>query len=357
MIDSGLSRRIYGCMIGGAVGDAMGFPLEGKPYAYIRERWGRVEEPRVRENTEGWKPSVDGPVYTDDTVMKHMVCEAVFRSEGRIKIEAAADVWRETINDFEEWTWWLNTRVVAAKLKWNPLLDLREVGRDSIPCNDAAMIIGPVGMVNAGDPETAAREAWDVSALWQHGSSRECAAAMAAAHAQALASDATVDSVIAAAQSYSPTLAPHVDKALELVKDCRDTDEFTERYYEGYLDFPNHEFWMGGDNAPPDWSFGADPLEVCTEALAFFKMADGDPKDAIIGGINFGRDCDTIAGIAGALSGALRGPDAIPADWIGAILEANPTPDIKHYSEQLYECLTANMAAHRKRLDTMEEHH
>lgn len=341
-------------MLGGAVGDAMGFPQEGFPYYWIREHRGKVAEPRTREGVEGWKPAINGPVWTDDTVMKHMVCQAIFNSNGRVKIEAVADVWRSTINDFNEWIWWNNTRVVAAKLKYNPLLPLREVGRDSIPCNDAAMIIGPVGIVNAGDSERAAQEAWDISALWQNGYSRECAASMAAAHAAALMPDATVDFVIEKAKQYSPTMAPYIDKAMKLIADCSSMDEFTERYYESYLEFPNDDFWMGGAHRRPDWSFGADALEVCTEALAFFKMSDGNAREAIIGAINFGRDCDTIAGIAGAFCGALNGPDTVPSDWAEAVTKANPQTDVREYSQKLYELLLKNLEESRIKVTTME---
>lgn len=338
-----LLERIYGCMIGGAVGDAMGFSTEGMHYRSIRREFGRVERPMTRRGTEGWDPPVNGPVYTDDTVMKHMVCQAIFESGGRPTIDAVANVWRRTITNHNQWVWWLNTRVVASKLQWNPLLPLREVGRDSIACNDAAMIIGPVGIVNAGDPFRAAVEAWDISSLWQNGYSRECAAAMAACHAEALRPGATIESIVETARGFSPTMRPYIDEALDAIGKSGDTEEFTERYYAECLHFPNSEFWEGSAPGNPDWSFGADPLEVCTEALAFLVLSKGDGREAILGAINFGRDCDTISGIAAAFCGALKGSDAIPAEWRDEIQRANPEPDIRAYSAELHRLLRANL--------------
>ncbi len=336
MKDTILYQRIYGCLLGGAVGNAMGFATEGQHYTAIRRRYGgTVQEPVFRPDGASPRPPVTGHVYSDDTVMKHMLCQAIFECGGHPTIEAVAEVWRRTVADHHSWVWWLNTRVVASKLQWNPLLDLREIGRDSIPCADAAMVIGPIGLLNAGDLQRAATEAWDLSALWQRGYARECAAAMAAAHAEALRPEATVDSIIAAAQRFGPTLAPYVDAALNLAAECRDTDEFTARFYDEQLHFPNEEFWTPGDRSDPDWSFGADPLEVCSEALAFFALAQGDGRQAILGAVNFGRDSGTIAGIAAALCGALHGPQAIPQDWATIILRDNPTPDIADYAEQL----------------------
>lgn len=348
-----LADRIYGCMIGGAVGDAMGFPTEGMHFRKIRRLYGRVENPMIREGTDGWDPPVDGPVYTDDTVMKHMVCEAIFAAGGRITIQAAAEVWRRTITNYDQWVWWQNTRVVAVKLRMNPLIPLRDVGRDSIPCNDAAMIVGPIGIVNAGDPSRAAVETWDVSSLWQTGYSRECAAAMAACHAEALRPDASVESIVETACKYSPTMKPYIDTAMKTVGKSADTDDFTERFYADCLEFPNQEFWqrIGGGN--PDWSFGADPVEVCTEALAFLALSGGDGRKAIRGAINFGRDCDTIAGIAAALCGALNGPDTIPLEWREEIIRANPVPDIGEYSARLHELLLRNLEALARQVEEL----
>ena len=59
-----------------------------------------------------------------------------------------------------------------------------------------------------------------------------------------------------------------------------------------------------------------DPLELWGFALAMFKIARGDVRQAAIGGTNVGRDSDTIAGRAAMLSGTLRGAASVPEDWI-----------------------------------------
>lgn len=330
-------------MIGGAVGDAMGFPTECFHYETIRQKYGKVDGLRTREGCEGFDPPVNGPVYTDDTVMKHMVCEAIFESDGHPTVENIADVWKRTITKHDQWWWWNNTRVVAMKLQMNPLVPLREIGRDSIACDDAAMIIGPIGIINAGDPVRAAVEAWDISSIWQNGYSRECAAAMAACHAEALRPGATIESIVETARKFSPTMKPYIDEAMDVVANSRDADDFIEQYYKKCLHFPNEEFWNSWCEA--GYTFGADPLEVCTEALAFLVLAKGDGRIAMTGAANFGRDCDTIAGIAGAFCGALSGCAAIPADWIRAIDQANPAVDIKDYSSKLYKIVLKNLGA------------
>ena len=58
--------------------------------------------------------------------------------------------------------------------------------------------------------------------------------------------------------------------------------------------------------------------------LALFYLAEGDPKQTIVYGANFGRDADTIASMAGALAGAYSGVDALPVEWITKVSEESP---------------------------------
>lgn len=50
-------------------------------------------------------------------------------------------------------------------------------------------------------------------------------------------------------------------------------------------------------------------------------VAGGDYRQAVLGAVNYGRDCDSIATMAGALSGALGSP--VPDDWSKTVSEAS----------------------------------
>ena len=67
-----------------------------------------------------------------------------------------------------------------------------------------------------------------------------------------------------------------------------------------------------------------DSRETVPVALSLFYLADGDPERTIVYGANFGRDADTIASMAGALAGALRGVDAIPTNWVDRVRAESP---------------------------------
>jgi ADP-ribosylglycohydrolase len=54
-------------------------------------------------------------------------------------------------------------------------------------------------------------------------------------------------------------------------------------------------------------------------------VSEGDVRRAVLGGTNYGRDADSIASMAGALTGALNGLSGVPADWAADIAEASKT--------------------------------
>jgi ADP-ribosylglycohydrolase len=62
-------------------------------------------------------------------------------------------------------------------------------------------------------------------------------------------------------------------------------------------------------------------VEMLSGGLACFFVAKGQPREAILYAVNLGRDTDCKAYIAGGLSGALRGIQAVPAEWVKVVEE------------------------------------
>ena len=62
--------KVYGCLVGGCIGDAMGAPSESKT-------------PEVIEKTLGWIENFDG-AGTDDTLLRHYLCDALIKNDGYI---------------------------------------------------------------------------------------------------------------------------------------------------------------------------------------------------------------------------------------------------------------------------------
>jgi hypothetical protein len=83
-----------------------------------------------------------------------------------------------------------------------------------------------------------------------------------------------------------------------------------------------------------------DPLELWGFALAMFKIAQGDVRQAAIGGTNIGRDSDTIAGRAAMLSGILRGASNVPAEWV-ALFRPESLQRIDRNAERLADLVAS----------------
>ncbi|MFC8371191.1 ADP-ribosylglycohydrolase family protein, partial [Streptomyces sp. NPDC057239] len=62
-------------------------------------------------------------------------------------------------------------------------------------------------------------------------------------------------------------------------------------------------------------------VEELPVALGMLVVAGGDFHHAVLGAVNYGRDCDSIATMAGAVAGALGSP--VPEGWAKTVAEAS----------------------------------
>jgi ADP-ribosylglycohydrolase len=185
----------------------------------------------------------------------------------------------------------------------------REAGSGNMSSSSSAMCISPMGIINAGNPRQAALETYEVAGLIHHNFSRDGACSMAAAVAEAFSPGTSVDSILKAAVEYLPprsakVMGGFIEATLSLARETGAYAAFRERYYAERI---LHDIAM------------PDARETVPVALSLFYLADGDPRQTILYGANFGRDADTIASMAGALSGALHGASALPGEWVEKI--------------------------------------
>jgi ADP-ribosylglycohydrolase len=305
---SDLRDHVLGTLLGGLCGDAIGRPTESLHYQAIAERFGRITGPMAdRRGRPG-----EG---TDDSALKHLLCTAIIRADGEVTARDWALVWREQMIPRHYWVPIQNAYYRLMLQDVPP----DEVGVGTMVSNSSAMCIAPVGIVNAGNPRAAAREAQSVARLVHRGTSLEAAGAVAAAVAAALDVDASLDSVISASTAYLPpesNMIPAINAGTALASESGGYEAFREAFYDRLL-----RPWPDRDER---WSTAVDPRESVPAALGIFLLASGDPVETILGCANFGRDADTIATIGGAIAGALRGASALPAGWVSDIRAATP---------------------------------
>jgi len=328
-----LFKKIYGCLTGGLIGDAMGGPSEGMHHKDIETKFGRITHLlEYRGKPPGYA--------TDDSALKHMLCKAIIRRQGRPTCDEWAEVWREDM-DLRMFF----TPVVNAYNKIF-LMDVppREAGRGNQVSNSSAMCISPIGIINPCNPFQAAIDAYDLSQLIHSGFPQDGASVIAAAVAEAFNTDATVDSIVEAAGAYIPKrseVLTGINYAMRLAHEAKDYTVFRQRFYEGLEAEPGDPLVDPRPVLPlgPKYKskrYATDPRESVPVALAILWLNQGDPTRTILDCANFGRDSDTIATMAGAISGAFKGIDAFPSEWIDTVQRVNQ-PDQVELSKHIYQ--------------------
>ncbi|MEU6868827.1 ADP-ribosylglycohydrolase family protein [Streptomyces sp. NPDC046876] len=337
-----LEDRAAGCLVGAAVGDALGGPVEGwSPDQIVRRHGGRVRG-IVGPWHEDWRTARplapyhkgDGHV-TDDTLMTHALVRVYETVRDHLDAYAVADHLVPDLMTNPRWIpeleaealplqrIFLAEKWIVARLHYAHA-DPREAGSGNIVNCGAAMYMAPVGIVNAGNPAGAYAEALDVAGAHQSSYGREAAGVLAAAVAAACVPGATVSSV--------------VDAALALAKDgTRAAIEAVCEVAGRHGDFesalgPLREAVAPYDSVGPDYrrpSLGArrpsrlHAIEELPIALGMLVVSGGAYEGAVLGAVNYGRDCDSTATMAGAIAGALAGAAAVPPAWAGRVAEAS----------------------------------
>ena len=182
--------KVEGCLYGGAVGDALGALAEWHYPPEIRERYGYITD--FVENWSG--PSDIGKGdgrYTDDTHMVQLLSRAYLEHGDHMDSYEFA---KRIVPKIAMEPRWIPERGQEMMLmdrllypeKWlfmrlhlaneNP----RNGGIGNMFNCGAAMYAAPVGIINAGDPGAALREAIDIFSAHQYSYCLEAAGIMAA---------------------------------------------------------------------------------------------------------------------------------------------------------------------------------
>ncbi len=287
----GLISRASGCLIGHAIGDSFGDAARSPENQF---RFGITTD------------FSDGPAPgTDDTEFALLTAHTLINAKGEITDAHVLESWMTHVLPLQELKrGGASEREAAVNIRRGVFPPLSGLYNSYSVSDGAAMRVTPVGIACAGDPERAARLA-DIESRISH--AREGiwgAQAIAAGIAVAMAG-ADVEEVLHAAIHATPIdswMRYTLTRALSIVSES-DTWE---------------EAWQPLHNAL--WTeYKAAAPEAVASAFAVVKIANGDFQRSIILGANFGRDADTIAAIAGALSGALQGLDAIPTRWVDKV--------------------------------------
>jgi len=301
------ARALAGCLVGQALGDALGFVVETRPPATARD----YVETHLLAGRAGElaHPGFPFGQYSDDTQLaRELVLSFVeaggWSPEGFARRLAALFAAGRDVGAGP------GTRGAAGRL-----LGDTHWSRSGTPApyagNGSAMRAAPLGLLFGQDTRSMAEAAVQQSRITHH-DSRCSAGALAVASAAALAAEAQPvrnDEFLGAIAALTAPTDESVAKAIRNLGPWVDLPPAAaaRRLREERLDAAATDEWYGISafvTASVVWSL-----------YAFLRTPD-DYWTTVCTAIGIGGDTDTMAAIAGAISGARLGVAALPAGLV-----------------------------------------
>jgi len=276
-----LKSKFVGCLVGSAVGDALGSSFEGL----------RISEVKIERFSGRW---------TDDTHMMIGVAESLIANKGFDGSHMAQTFIKHY--ELEPWRGYASGpprvfRWIKSGVAWNEAAKRLFGGAGSYG-NGAAMRVAPVGVFCNDDLEQLRSVAYGQSRI---------------THVHELGMEG------AALQAYAVALAVNADPSSNLDSHAflKKLNDFTHNeVYERKLE----SVWklLGETNKVKvvmELGNGVEAYNSVPTAIYCFLRNWGSFEDSVLYAVNLGGDTDTIGAMAGAISGAFHGVEAIPERW------------------------------------------
>jgi len=303
-----LKSKLPGCLVGAAIGDGLGSWWEGRGMA-------------KREEIELLTERLEQLTYTDDTHMTIGVVESLIESNGFDGEHMAQTFIRNY--EAEPWRGYgpgppRIFRMIKNGEPWDSAAS--KIYKGGSFGNGAAMRVAPIGLLYSNNPEKLREIAHKSSSITHsHELGKEGAALQAYAVALALNTppDEEIDgeAFILKLQNFAQNQT--YKEKLASVKEL--LGEQDRRQVVAVL------------------GNGIEALRSVPIAIYCFLSHPRSYKDCVIYAISLGGDTDTIASMAGAISGANLGIKAIPNEWR---VKLENRVYIEALAEGLYEIAT-----------------
>lgn len=333
-------QKIEGMLIGSAIGDAAGGPVEFV-HPPQRSRWTTTEAQvnpamldslgalfRLRPYSKGWEPfaqwEAHGPAgtITDDTRFKMIFFNALEKSGGRLDLESFA----RAVLDFREelperyremYDAWIPEIAYATNWALGKRKDALPVERiwGGIPTMEGQMPFLPIAALHPDDPAWCYTKCYELG-YFDIGVAKDMNSALVAGLARALQEDGSWEHVEAAMREVDPY---RYNQTL-----------YVERELLRWLDRSHHMARRAEGNIARLFEIMEAELQ-CTywwEAwvpivvvMAVAEVAHYHPLASMQIILEFGHDTDSYAQVMGAILGAIHGPEVFPATMRKAVDE------------------------------------
>lgn len=285
-----LKDRFEGCILGLAVGDALGGMFEAQSADAIRARFPTAERLIAYPQEEIW--------YTDDTQMAIGIAEALV-DRGEIVEEALCLAF--VANYVPSRGYGRGARAVLDAMEDGR--DYRQVAEEHFPGgsfgNGAAMRVAPVGLVFRDDH----RRLWEQARL-----------SSLPTHHHPLGIEGAQLLSLAVAICSRAERFDRPDFFAELLAACQSAEYRSKLVEASRVESPDDLAGLGNR---------IEALHSVPTAIASFALTPESFESTISNVIFLGGDTDTLAAMAGALSGAYLGAGRLPGRLVG-LLESSP---------------------------------
>lgn len=316
--------RMVGCLLGGAVGDALGAPVEFMSLGEIRDRYGKAGITRF-EAAYGRRGAI-----TDDTQM------TLFTTEGLILSRVRAEYGRGDLtipaiyHAYLRWLYTQETRLQADLIRNHgtcsiidgiltgrqelfsrrapgnsclSVLNSPQMGTMGQPVNDSkgcggVMRVAPIGLAYP-DPEKAFQIGCESAAITHGHPTGYLAAGFLAAVISMVASGEALDRTIA---EVSQILVIHDNH-----EECLKAVEAAVELSNGKKFLPEIVETLGA---------GRVAEEALSIGLYCALVADCDFRRGVLLAVNHSGDSDSTGAITGNIIGTRYGTDGIPDEWL-----------------------------------------
>lgn len=302
-IELEIIKRYQGCLVGAAVGDALGAPAEFLTMAQIKKHFGKVIE-MVGGGYLNWKPGQT----TDDTDMAMAILNSVVEKEVYDPKDIAKRfvAWmRSNPKDIGGMTQ-TSLNYIDSGISYQDSGKLTLERFKTAP-NGSIMRTAPVGLIYRNSPEKMLQASDEISAMTHAHEQCLLACRMTSTLISDLAGGETKEKALSGLmQKFSEE-----PKAIQMLFDSV-RGEFHRDVYNG----------------------GGYVFESFNIALNAFMNYENF-EEVVVYAVNLGGDADSQATVAGAFAGAHLGIDAIPLRWKKAL---NPysADSIARKAEKLY---------------------
>jgi poly(ADP-ribose) glycohydrolase ARH3 len=301
-MEPSLKSKFTGALIGSAIGDAFGAPMEGNSMEKVKSLYGDALK------------MISG-YYTDDTEMMIGVAESLIENRGFNGADMAAKFIR---NYHARRGYGPGSKEALRRIRegasWEEASEKLFDGKGSYG-NGAAMRIAPVGVFYYDDPDKLREIAYKASHI---------------THSHELGKEG------AALQAFSIALAVRgIEKEVMLdeLKKFVKNEIYKEkiRKIESLLAKESDKKEIIFELGNGEEAFNSVPTAI----YSFLRFSSF--KDAVVYAVSLGGDTDTIGAMTGSINGAYHGEEGVPEEWVEKLEEGKKGRSyIRWLGEELY---------------------